>query len=120
MGLSGYEKYRISDFMCLAKSPMAQRVVKALKLSSSSELSKIAITDRDESTRYSYWQPGGGYDSNLWSLKNIIEKAEYCHANPVKRRLVAAPELWRWSSYRWLELGQRENEPLAVDDWNDL
>jgi hypothetical protein len=52
-------------------------------------------------------------------MKKAIEKAEYCHSNPVKRRLVKSAQDWRWSSFRWLVLGKRENEPLPVDDWDE-
>ena len=114
------EEYRISDFMGLVKSPMAQRVIKSLKQSSSPLLENLKIIDRDGEWHYCYWQPGGGYDSNLWTFKKIVEKADYCHRNPVKRRLVSSPELWKWSSFRWLEMGRRENEPLHVDDWDNL
>jgi len=48
-----------------------------------------------------------------------IEKAEYCHWNPVKRGLVKSPEWWVWSSYRWLVQGSREAEPLRVDEWDE-
>jgi putative transposase len=40
------------------------------------------------------------YDFNVWSVKKRIEKLRYMHRNPVKRGLVASPELWRWSSFR--------------------
>ena len=56
---------------------------------------------------------------NIWNMKKAIEKAEYCHNNPVKRRLVKQPEQWRWSSFRWLALGKREGEPLSVDEWDE-
>ncbi len=36
----------------------------------------------------------------MWSARKRIEKLRYLHRNPVKRGLVAAPELSRWSSYR--------------------
>ena len=68
---------------------------------------------------YRLWQPGGGHDLNIWTMKKAIEKAEYCHGNPVKRRLVRSAELWRWSSFRWLIQGKREDEPLRVDDWDE-
>jgi len=42
-----------------------------------------------------------------------IEKLRYMHRNPVKRGLVASPELWRWSSYRYCPLGERG--PVKVD-----
>jgi hypothetical protein len=48
-----------------------------------------------------------------------IEKAEYCHSNPVKRRLVKSAQDWRWSSFQWLVLGKHANEPLPVDGWDE-
>ena len=56
---------------------------------------------------------------NIWTMRKAVEKAEYCHRNPVARRLVELPEEWRWSSFRWLVEGAREHEPLAVDDWDE-
>jgi hypothetical protein len=60
-----------------------------------------------------------GHDLNIWSMKKAVEKAEYCHSNPVKRRLVISADRWRWSSFRWLVQGQRDGEPLRVDDWDE-
>ena len=40
------------------------------------------------------------YDFNVYSDQKVTEKLQYMHWNPVKRGLIAAPELWRWSSYR--------------------
>ena len=36
---------------------------------------------------------------NVWSHKKKIEKLDYMHNNPVKRRLVRDPKDWPWSSY---------------------
>ena len=46
-----------------------------------------------------FWQPRF-YDFNVWTAKKRIEKLRYMHRNPVKRGLVARPELWHWSSFR--------------------
>jgi hypothetical protein len=59
------------------------------------------------------------HDLNIWNMKKAVEKAEYCHWNPVKRRLIKSPEQWRFSSFRWLVLNQREGQPLDVDDWSE-
>jgi putative transposase len=67
---------------------------------------------------YRLWQKGGGHDLNIWTMKKAIEKAEYCHGNPVKRRLVKSVEQWRWSSFRWLVQGKRDG-PLRLDDWDE-
>ena len=40
------------------------------------------------------------YDFNVWTEGKRIEKLRYMHLNPVKRRLVAKPEQWLWSSFR--------------------
>ncbi|HYG75911.1 MAG TPA: hypothetical protein VEK08_12985 [Planctomycetota bacterium] len=62
---------------------------------------------------------GGGRDLNIWSMKKAIEKAEYCHNNPVKRRLVKSAADWRWSSFARLVLGKRDSQPMSVDDWDE-
>lgn len=111
------EKYNISEFMQLAKKPMARRVIASLKKANAPLLQKLKVTARDGSVTYRYWQPGGGHDLNIYTMKKAIEKAQYCHNNPVKRRLVHSPEKWRWSSFRWLEQGVNENKPVVVDDW---
>jgi hypothetical protein len=36
------------------------------------------------------------------------------HRNPVRRGLVSAPELWRWSSYRVYAFGERGQVKM---DW---
>jgi putative transposase len=47
------------------------------------------------------------YDLNVWTERKRIEKLRYMHRNPVKRSLVARPEDWRWSSFRWYMFGER-------------
>ncbi|GAG42538.1 unnamed protein product, partial [marine sediment metagenome] len=60
-----------------------------------------------------FWQPGGGYDRNLWTVGRIHEKIHYVHANPVRRGLVERPDHWPWSSCRaWMYEG---DEPLRLD-----
>jgi putative transposase len=60
-----------------------------------------------------FWQRGGGYDRDLWSPQEILEKAHYIHANPVRRELVDRAEDWPWSSWRAWEEGI--DEPLRID-----
>jgi REP element-mobilizing transposase RayT len=52
-----------------------------------------------------FWQ-ARFYDFNVWTTKKRVEKLRYMHRNPVKRGLVATPEQWRWSSYRFYLLGE--------------
>ena len=47
---------------------------------------------------FRFWQPGCGYDSNLFKSKTIRETIDSIHANPVRRGLVEQPTDWKWSS----------------------
>jgi putative transposase len=46
------------------------------------------------------------YDFNVYSKRKQVEKLRYMHRNPVKRKLVESPELWRWSSFRHYWFGE--------------
>ncbi len=110
------EAYDISRLLFQIKRPLAERVVQHLRENRSPLLAKLALPSATR-RQHRFWKPGGGYDGNFWTWKKIISKAEYCHNNPVKRGLVKSPEQWRWSSFRWLEMGKRAAEPLRLDDW---
>ncbi len=45
-----------------------------------------------------FWQPRF-YDFNVWSQTKFVEKLHYMHMNPMKRKLVAHPRDWPWSSF---------------------
>ena len=62
---------------------------------------------------YRFWQPGRGYDRNIWTAEELHEKIDYIHANPVRRGLVERPGDWAWSSWRAWELGV--DQPIAID-----
>ncbi len=53
------------------------------------------------------------YDFNVWSAKKLWEKLNYMHLNPVKRKLVAHPKDWPWSSWSYYEQG--EDGLLKID-----
>jgi putative transposase len=60
-----------------------------------------------------FWQ-ARFYDFNVWTEEKRIEKLRYLHRNPVKRGLVASPELWPWSSFRYYLCG--EKGPVKIND----
>jgi putative transposase len=64
-----------------------------------------------------FWQ-ARFYDFNVWTESKRIEKLRYIHRNPVKRGLVASPEQWRWSSFRWYLNG--EQGPVQINDTDIL
>lgn len=60
-----------------------------------------------------FWQTRY-YDFNVYSGKKKVEKLRYMHRNPVTRGLVASPEQWRWSSYRYYRYG--EEGPVKIGE----
>ncbi|HEY1677748.1 MAG TPA: transposase [Candidatus Sulfotelmatobacter sp.] len=56
------------------------------------------------------------YDFNVWSQQKESEKLHYMHQNPVVRGLVARPEDWRWSSFRFYTCG--ETGLVRINDWS--
>ena len=50
---------------------------------------------------------------NIWTEKKRLEKLNYMHMNPVKRRLVQKPGDWPFSSWRFYYLG--DASLLAMD-----
>lgn len=54
-------------------------------------------------TVFRFWQPGGGFDHNVFRERTLAAVVEYIHANPVRRGLVAHPTDWEWSSARFWE-----------------
>ena len=51
-----------------------------------------------------FWQ-ARFYDFNVYTKGKKIEKLNYMHANPVKRRLVEHPGEWPWSSWGYYREG---------------
>jgi putative transposase len=64
-----------------------------------------------------FWQ-ARFYDFNVWTEKKRVEKLRYIHRNPVKRGLVASPDLWPWSSYGSYLRG--EIGPVRINDTDIL
>ncbi len=66
---------------------------------------KIGETWGTQSLPNPFWQ-ARFYDFNVWTEHKRIEKLRYIHRNPVNRGLVASPERWQWSSFRWYSSGE--------------
>lgn len=96
----------IDDVLNKLKGPFAKRVLARWRELKAPILSCIT----DSKGNQSFWQSGGGYDRNIYSAEEALEKWQYIHDNPVKRRLVAHATDWIWSSARFFATGK--------DDWN--
>ncbi len=104
----------ISAILRFIKKPFTDRIIKYTR-ESSPEFLEARMLDIQPNGRKSYrfWQRGGGYDRNIFSIHELREKLEYIHANPVRRGLTETPEEWPWSSYLAWETGS--DFPIAID-----
>ena len=50
---------------------------------------------------------------NVFTHKKHMQKLDYMHNNPVTARLVASPDQWPWSSFRFYYLN--DSSVLAMD-----
>ncbi len=65
-----------------------------------SVLTSRFMVNRNGREKFAFWQRRC-FDHNCRSEEAMWSRVEYCHKNPVLRGLVARPEDWIWSSYRW-------------------
>lgn len=65
---------------------------------------------------FRFWQPGGGFDRNIFRDRTVAAVVEYIHANPVRRGLAEKPTDWEWSSARDWE--GRRDVPLRMNGPN--
>lgn len=77
------------------KSVSARRIIRRWRQLDAGVLPRI--TPKRGDTRF--WQRGGGYDRNIYSRDELVEKINYIHWNPVVRLLVPSPGCWSWSSF---------------------
>jgi putative transposase len=59
-----------------------------------------------------FWQPRF-YDFNVWSQSKFVEKLQYMHMNPIKRKLVTHPNDWPWSSFSFY--AKKETGLVRID-----
>jgi putative transposase len=86
---------------------LKQRVAQRLRRKTRRNRDQMDLwTEAPRESLRSFWQRRF-YDFNVWSAKKRIEKLNYMHRNPVKRGLVAEPQLWAWSSYRFYRYGEK-------------
>jgi putative transposase len=90
------------------------RSLRTKKASAGTQLRLPFASQADEPP--AFWQRRF-YDFNVWSAKKMLEKLEYMHDNPVKRKLVSHPKDWPWSS--WSHYAKREPGLIAIDALED-
>ena len=104
---------KISPILKACKLPVTNRTLLWVRANRPEFLKRMADPRGNGKVSHRFWQRGGGYDRNLRNDRELYEKINYIHRNPVSRGLVERPEDWPWSSYRSFFHGG--NEPIGLD-----
>jgi putative transposase len=105
--------YSISDILSTIKQSVGKRAISFVRDQAPDFLEQMTDRQPNGTSAIRFWQRGGGYDRNLWNPRDIWEKIDYIHNNPVKRKLCVAPQDWQWSSAA-AYAGSRAG-PLSID-----
>lgn len=104
-----------SEALRYIKGTIAHRVIKHLKEKNSvSSLEKLQHEEWKRNHRYSLW----GHESNVFSVISesvLMQKVNYIHLNPVRDGLAERAVDYRWSSARFWQRCETDDEPLHVD-----
>jgi putative transposase len=104
---------QISQILSTVKQSVSKKALLHVKQCSPAMLECMKDLRPNGDCHYRFWQRGGGYDRNLRSRDDIVEKIRYVHSNPVRRELVKSKSEWKWSSYNAWKTG--EDEPIPID-----
>jgi putative transposase len=88
----------MSRFLFSLKQPVAKRAIAWTRQHAPEFLPRLMEVGKDGVPRPHFWQPGGGYDRNLWSADVIWNTIDYIHMNPVEAGLCKRSIDWKWSS----------------------
>ncbi len=106
--------YDISLFLKSVKQAVSRKAYHFLQRNNTTWLDTLTVR-RGRKEVFRFWQTGPGYDRNIHSEAELLEKINYIHNNPVKRGLVKTPGEWEWSSAGWYEC--KRGGQLAIDDY---
>jgi|WetSurMetagenome_2_1015567.scaffolds.fasta_scaffold20435_6 putative transposase len=95
------------------KEPVSKRVAAWVRCNAPDFVPRMMDIQPNGRKTLRFWQPGPGYDRNLFSPQELREKIDYIHRNPLRRSLVRQPADWTWSSFHAWESGK--DEPLPID-----
>jgi putative transposase len=106
--------YEMRAILAALKRPVAAAAKTFLQRSGESTWMERLTVRYPTRSVFRFWQPGGGFDHNIFREKTVLSVIQYIHANPVRRGLVADPLDWEWSSARFWE--GRRDVALGMDD----
>ena len=100
-----------STVLQVLKQRVSRRLRRRLRKHSSTRQLPLGF-DAEGHTLPQFWQPRF-YDFNVWSQTKIVEKLHYMHMNPLKKKLVAHPRDWPWSSFSFY--AKKDSGLLHID-----
>jgi putative transposase len=98
------------------KQPVSRKAKRFLQEENPTWVKKLTVKSGNREV-FRFWQAGPGYDRNMRDEKELSEKIQYIHGNPVKNGLVATPEDWIWSSASWYL--DRRGGKITIDTITD-
>ena len=94
-------------YLARIKQPFSKQVRAELEKHEPDQLKQLLVQERPGKTCIRFWQPGAGFDRNLFSREAVEASVNYINANPVKRGLCERATDWLWSSARYYEVNPR-------------
>lgn len=107
-------EYEMRRILATLKQPVAKAARKWLEANRQIKLLESLTVTYPSRRVFRFWQPGGGFDHNVFREKTVPAIVDYIHANPVRRNLVDDPTKWEWSSARFWD--GDPDVPLQMDD----
>ena len=101
--------WTVANIMHTLKRPFAQEIIGRWRALNA----RILLRMMDRGERIHFWQAGGGYDRNIISSEEYVEKLRYIHDNPRRAELVDRATDWPWSSAGWY--GGERMVPIPID-----
>jgi putative transposase len=84
--------YDISLILSDIKGKMSKNYRDYLMVNNPVLFEQMNVFDKSKKRNvFRFWQPGGGFDRNLWNDTAIYNSIQYIEANPVKKKLVLDP-----------------------------
>jgi len=108
-----HEQTRISSVLKAIKLPVTRRALNWVSSRAPGFLARMEDRQPNGKVSHRFWQRGGGYDRNLRTERDVHEKIDYIHANPLRRGPVVDLADWRWSS--WHAYNGGTDLPIPVD-----
>lgn len=112
--------YNMARILVALKRPVSDAARAHLEASGATRWLNLLTVTYLTRRVFRFWQPGGGFDRNIFREESVSAITDYIENNPVRRGLVSVPTDWTWSSARFRlgfnDVPIRVNEPAPRID----